>query len=196
MIIWYYVNILFSNNLSLSGFKIHWWFFLPSVITLGLAKWWFSTSSVPSTFIGWHPSLSLSDRLSVCLSLPAVQFWVSPKTHGFKIFFSIYYSYLQLLFLWCPNLASRSPSSWTLVSFWRDPLTFEHVFACEKIRCPRLILYVPCPLTSAISSRRQVSFLVRNVVEKPLDMGTWVYSLLLEYHVFLAFTWAGKILFF
>lgn len=87
MIIWYYVNILFSNNLSLSGFKIHWWFFLPSVITLGLAKWWFSTSSVPSTFTGWHPSLSLSARLSVCLSLPAVQFWVSPKTHGFKNFF-------------------------------------------------------------------------------------------------------------
>lgn len=69
LIIWsrWYLLGFFSSYSSASfthDFSIHWWFLVESIITMTVFKWWFSISTLLSTFISWRSSVKKISLLS------------------------------------------------------------------------------------------------------------------------------------
>ena len=87
----------------------HWWFLLKSIITLSLAKWWFSNPPI-STFTRWHypakknfpcPLLFISFLVFKCL--PQMNVFLKSQC------FIINYSHYSLGWSNCPKVGMRQP---------------------------------------------------------------------------------------
>lgn len=142
----------FSSYFCQLNCSIPQWF-SPETSTMVFTKWWFSTSSIPTIFFGWHSTVRKSFPTSPCISLFNwfIQLFISLWSHRFW-FYSMIYNLWLSLFILLPQLSPTCSFGLSLTClhlFFFFFLSFpQGLFCLPSTRCSKLACAFPSPVIS------------------------------------------------
>lgn len=130
-------NIPFPAKFLPTSSSICQWYLFETFFTFMVAKWWFSDSINPISFISYNSTLRKNFFFFPIYLF--IHFYISIDSMSYLL-----YHYL----FWCSNCLRFG--QWELfqltpVFFWHNPIIFSDIsILSEAKRCSRLIFYCPC----------------------------------------------------